>query len=157
MSGPERPPASGDLLPPLVLRCRPLPRYLWLFAALYFLLSGTVFLARGLESSEGGGLHVSRGLIGLIVGMCAAYYSARDCVARLVLDDHGFRLEGPLGGTAVSWGEVVDWRRRPPTGGPAPNILVRYGSSRRRLFVPLIYEESHALEVGLRQGGFPKY
>lgn len=157
MSGPERPPASSDLLPPLVLRCRPLPRYLWLFAALYFLLSGTVFLARGLESSEGGGLHVSRGLIGLIVGMCAAYYSARYCFARLVLDDHGFRLEGPLGGTAVTWGEVVDWRRRPPTGGPAPNILVRYGSSRRRLFVPLIYEESHALEVGLRQRGFPKY
>jgi hypothetical protein len=141
----------------MVLRCRPLPRYLWLFAALYFLLSGTVFLSRGIEASSGGGLQTSRGIIGLLVGVCAAYYTARYCFARLILDDRGFSLEGPLGGTAVSWRDVVDWRRRPPTGGPAPNILVLYGPNRRRLFVPLIYEESHALEVGLKQGGFPRY
>jgi hypothetical protein len=157
VSGPERPPDSTGGLPPLVLHCRPLPRYLWLAAAIYFLLSGTVFLARGLQGPAGDLMRTGRGVIGLLVGVCAAYYTARFCFARLILDDRGFSLHGPLGGASVSWGEIVDWRRRPPRGGPAPNILVRYGPDGRRLFVPLIYEESHALEVGLQQRGFPRY
>jgi len=45
----------------------------------------------------------------------------------------------------------------PSDGGPAPNILVLYGPDRRRLSCRLIYEESHALEVGLMQRGFPRY
>ena len=157
MNETERPPASAGGLPPLVLRCRPLPRTLWLVAALYFLVTGTVFLARGSEHSAVGSLHASRGVLGLLVGLCAAYYTARYCFARLILDDRGFRLQGPLGGTAVSWTEIVDWHRRPAKGGLAPNILILYGPDRRRLFVPLIYEESHALEVGLMQRGFPTY
>ena len=64
---------------------------------------------------------------------------------------------GPLGDNQVAWSEVVDWRRRPPAGGPVPHIVVLHGPDRRRLFVPLIYEESHALEVGLQQRGFPRY
>jgi len=157
VNGPERPPASTGDLPPLVLRCRPLPRYLWLAAALYFLLTGTAFLALGAEPSARGSLYPWRGVLGLIVGVCAAYYTARYCFASLILDDRGFRLQGPLGGRGVAWSEVADWRRRPPKGGPAPNILVLYGAGKRRLFVPLIYEESHALEVGLQQRGFPRY
>ena len=157
MNETERPPASTGGLPPLVLRCRPFPRTLWLVSTLYFLVTGTIFLARDSQHSAAGGLYASRGVLGLLVGLCAAYYTARYCFARLILDDRGFRLQGPLGQTAVSWTEVVDWRRRPPTGGPAPNILVLYGPDRRRLFVPLIYEESHALEVGLMQRGFPRY
>jgi len=148
---------SPDGLPPLVLRCRPLPRYLWLVAALYFLLTGTAFLARGMEPFALGSLYPWRGVLGVLVGVCAAYYTARYCFARLILDDRGFRLQGPLGATEVSWSEIVDWRRRPPKGGPAPNVLVLYGPDRRRLFVPLIYEESHALEVGLQQRAFPRY
>ena len=157
MNETERPPASTGGLPPLVLRCRPFPRTLWLVSTLYFLVTGTIFLARDSQHSAAGGLYASRGVLGLLVGLCAAYYTARYCFARLILDDRGFRLQGPLGGTAVSWTEIVDWRRRPPKGGLAPNILVLYGPDRRRLFVPLIYEESHALEVGLMQRGFPRY
>jgi len=157
VSGPPPPAAPGVTLPPLVLRCRLLPRSLHLAAALYFLLTGTLFLARGMEQPDAGNLLIWRGGLGLLVGACAAYYTARFCFARLVLDDRGFRLTGPLGERDVSWSDVVDWRRRPPTGGPIPNILVLYGADRRRLFVPLIYEESHALEVGLQQRGFPRY
>ncbi len=157
MSGPQHPAGSHDALPPLVLRCRLLPRSLHLAAALYFLLTGTAFLARGMEQPAPGNFMIWRGALGLLVGACAAYYTARYCFARLIIDDRGFRLSGPLGEKDVSWSEVVDWRRRPPTGGPVPNVLVLYGPGRRRLFVPLIYEESHALEVGLQQRGFPRY
>ncbi len=157
MSEPEHPPDPTDGLPPLVLRCRPLPRSLHLVAASYFLLTGTAFLARGMVHPSPGRLLVLRGCVGLLVGACAAYYTARYCFARLIIDDRGFRLKGPLGENEVSWSVVVDWRRRPPKGGPFPNVLIFYGPDRRRLYVPLIYEESQALEVGLRQRGFPKY
>ena len=157
MSGPPPPSVPDSPLPPLVLRCRFLPRSLHLAAALYFLLTGTAFLARGMEQPAPGNLLIWRGVLGLLVGACAAYYTARYCFSRLIIDDRGFRLSGPLGDKVVSWSEVVDWRRRPPTGGPVPNILVLHGPDRRRLFVPLIYEESHALEVGLQQRGFPRY
>jgi len=157
VSGPPRPAGSHETLPPLVLRCRPLPRSLHLAAALYFLLTGTLFLARGMQQPVPGNLMIWRGAIGLLVGACAAYYTARYCFARLIIDDRGFTLSGLLGEKNVSWSDVVDWRRRPPSGGPVPNILVLHGPDRRRLFVPLIYEESHALEIGLQQRGFPRY
>lgn len=152
-------PDGPGSLPALVLRCRLFPRLLHVAAALYFLGTGTVFLARGaaLPGSAWTNPWIWRGAIGLLVGSCAAWYAARYGFARLVLDDHGFALDGPLGETRVGWREVHAWRRRPPAGGPFPNILLVYGESRRRLFVPLIYEESHALEVGLAQQGFPKY
>jgi hypothetical protein len=157
VSGPERPAGSRDALPPLVLRCRILPRSLHLAAALYFLASGTLFLARGMERLTPSNFMIWRGGLGLLVGGCAAYYTARYCFASLILDDRGFRLSSPLGDTDVSWSEVVDWRRRPPKGGLVPSIQVLHGLDRRRLFVPLIFEESHALEVGLQQRGFPRY
>jgi hypothetical protein len=157
VSGPPHPPDLNHNLPPLVLRCRLLPRFLHLVAALYFLLTGTAFLARGMEHPAPGSLLVWRGALGLVVGACAAYYAARYCFARLIIEDRGFRLSGPLGETEVPWSDVVDWRRRPPRGGPFPNILVLHGPDRRRLFVPLIYEESHVLEIGLQQRGFPRY
>ena len=157
MSGPPRPVGSHETLPPLVLRCRPLPRFLHLAAALYFLLTGTLFLSRGMQQPDPGNFTLWRGAVGLLVGACAAYYAARYCLARLIIDDRGFRLAGPLGDNQVAWSEVVDWRRRPPAGGPVPHIVVLHGPDRRRLFVPLIYEESHALEVGLQQRGFPRY
>ena len=158
--GPELDPPGASApggLPPLVLRCRPWPRLLHLLAALYLLSTGTIFLSRGLEGPEGADAFLWRGGIGLLLGACAAWYTARYGFARLVIDDRGFALRGPLGDSAIAWGEVIDWRRRPPRGGPFPNILVLYGADRRRLFVPLIYEESHALELGLLQRGFPKF
>ena len=157
MSGAPHPPEPAVALPPLVLRSRPLPRYLGLTAALYFLLTGTAFLARGMEGSVPGRLLVWRGAIGLLIGGCAAYFTARYCFSRLILDGRGFRLRGPLGETEVAWGAVIEWRRRPRAGGLAPNILVLFGDERRRLFIPLLYEESQALEVGLAQRGFPRY
>ncbi len=157
MNDKEHPPGATGSLPPLVLRCRPLPRYLHLVGALYFLLTGTAFLARGLEQPGPTGLLIWHGALGLVVGACAAYYTARYCFARLILDDRGFRLLGPLSHKEVSWSDVVDWRRRPPKGGSFPKILVFHGPNRRRLYVPLIYEDSHALEVGLGQRGFPSY
>ncbi|HYS78288.1 MAG TPA: YcxB family protein [Candidatus Dormibacteraeota bacterium] len=157
MSGPPHPPDPAAALPPLVLRSRPLPRYLWLTAAFYFLLTGTAFLARGLEGSVPGRLLVWRGAVGLVIGACAAYYTARYCFSRLIIDERGFRLRGPLGETEVPWSAVIEWRRRPRAGGLAANVLVVFGDGRRRLFIPLLYEESQALEVGLAQRGFPRY
>jgi len=150
------PPAEGDL-PPLVLGCRPLPRLIHLAGACYFLVTGTLFLARGTGHPGAGAGSIVAGCMGLLLGGWTAWYTARYGFARLILDDGGFALSGPLGETRVAWSEVVDWRRRPPVGGPFANVLIVYGPERRRLFLPLIYEESQALEVGLRQRGFPKY
>jgi len=157
VSGPPHSPDPAVDLPPLVLRSRPLPRYLWLTVALYFLLTGTVFLARGMGGSAAGRPLVWRGAFGLLIGGCAAYFTARYCFSRLIIDERGFTLRGPLAETEVSWRAVIDWRRRPRAGGLAPNLLIVYGDGRRRLFVPLLYEESQALEVGLAQRGFPRY
>jgi hypothetical protein len=93
----------------------------------------------------------------LVAGAFSACYAGRYCLARLILDERGFRLQGPLGERQVHWSEVLEWKRRPAAGGPAANLLIVYGPERRRLFVPLIYEESHALEVALAQRGFPRY
>ncbi len=157
MSGPPHPPEPDVALPPLVLRGRPLPRYLGLTAALFFLLTGTAFLARGMEGSAPGRLLAWRGAIGLLIGGCAAYFTARYGFSRLIIDERGFTLSGPLGETVVPWSAVIEWRRRPRAGGLLPNVLIVFGDGRRRLFVPLLYEESQALEVGLAQRGFPRY
>ncbi len=140
----------------MVLRCRPLPRALGIAASLYFLATGTLFLSRGLAVSPTDGA-LWRGAAGLLIGACAAHFTARYCLARLLLDEVGFRLKSPIGERGVAWKDVVDWRRRPVQGGLAPNILVIHGAARRRLFVPLVFEESQALEVGLQQRGFPRY
>jgi hypothetical protein len=158
VKGPPPPPgAPPESLPPLVLRCRPLPRWLHSFAALTFLMTGTASLSRGLEPPGGGAWLIWQGAIGVAAGACAAYYTARYCFARLLLDDKGFSLRGPLAQKDVSWSEVVDWRRRPQAGGAFPMLLVLHGPDRRRTYVPLIYEESEALEIGLAQRGFPRY
>ncbi len=157
MSRPTDPDGPARALPPLVLNSRPLPRWLLLGAALCFLLTGTVFLARDLDGAAPRTPFVWRGALGLVLGAWAAYATARYGCARLILDERGFRLAGPLGETEVPWSEVVDWRRHPRSGGLAPGLFVVFGAERRRVFVPLIYEESQALEVGLAQRGFPRY
>lgn len=157
MSRPPNPIEPARRLPPLVLRSRPLPRWLLPAAALYFLLTGTWFLARDLDRTAPRTSFVWRGVIGLVIGACAAYSAARYGFARLIIDERGFTLAGPLGVTEVLWNEVVDWRRRPRSGGLAAGLFVVFGAERRRLYVPLIYEESQALEVGLAQRGFPRY
>ena len=87
----------------------------------------------------------------------SACYAGRYCLSRLVLDEIGFRLVGPLVERQVLWSDVREWKRRPAHGGPAAGVLIVHGAARRRLFIPLIYEESQALVVGLAQRGFPRY
>ncbi|HXH28686.1 MAG TPA: hypothetical protein VNL37_06550 [Candidatus Polarisedimenticolia bacterium] len=95
-------------------------------------------------------------LILLPAGAGCAWLVARYGFARLVLDERGFALVGPLGGAFVAWSEVEEWTRWSGLGGP-PTLHVVHGAGRRRLSVPLIYEESHILEVGLHQRGFPRF
>ncbi|MEK7799570.1 MAG: hypothetical protein AAB297_07050 [Acidobacteriota bacterium] len=161
MSGEALPPASPAPpeagLPPLVLHCRPWPRNLGIALAVCFLLSGTAVVARPAARPDSGPTFPWQGAGILLAGACSACYAGRYCLSRLVLDEIGFRLEGPLVERGVRWSEVLEWKRLPSIGGPTPIVLLVYGPARRRLFIPLIYEESQALLVGLEQHGFPRY
>lgn len=148
--------SARDPLPPLVLRCRPAYRLLYSATAIVLLAAGTACLA-GLDAAP------SRAWLGTLappillgLGATCAYFVTRYCFARLVLDDAGFRLVGPLDARDVPWASVVRWERRTQRGGP-PTVRVVHGPARRRLSIPLIYEDCHILEVGLSQGGFPRY
>jgi hypothetical protein len=110
---------------------------------------------RGLDRPESASAW--QGGLVLLAGAACAGLAGRYGLARLVLDEHGFRLQGFLVDRSVRWTEIQDWRPFSPGGGPAASVLVVYGAARRRLFVPLIYEESQALPVGLAQRGFPRY
>lgn len=92
----------------------------------------------------------------LVVGAGCAHFFLRYGTARLVLDDDGFRLEGPLlTAVTVRWAGVTEYRVRPGTPGPATLTLTRAEGD--RLTVPLIYEEAYLLELGLGQRGFPRF
>jgi hypothetical protein len=141
-------------LPPLVLHCRPLWRLSGLVVAAVLLGLGVLGLA-GMQGAETD-VPAWAAPILLAAGAACAWFVARYGFARLVLNDRGFSLVGPLGKTSVAWSEVERWTRRPGLGGPA-TLHVVHGPERRRLSVPLIYEESHILEVGLHQRGFPRF
>ena len=153
MSPADPPPA----LPPLVLPCRPGPRNLVIALSLGLLTVGTALLARDLERPESASPSAWQGAIVLLAGAVCAGLAGRYALARLVLDERAFRLHGLLVDRTVRWADIRDWRPFPPAGGPAAGVLVVYGEARHRLFVPLVYEESQALPVGLAQRGFPRY
>ncbi len=153
---PGRIPVEEPSLPPLVLRCRPVWRLLFGLGAGVLLVLGTGGLARaGIDPAPSWALTAAP-LVCLASGCGCAYFAARYCLARLVLDDRGFSLKGPLGGREVAWAAVVRWERLSGRGGPA-SLRVVHGPGRRRLTVPLIYEDCHVLEIGLQQRGFPRY
>lgn len=159
MSGEALPPVPpGEAgLPPLVLRCRPWPRNLGIALAVSCLLSGTALLAQGPARPEAARAFPWQGMAILAAGAVSACYAGRYCLARLVLDEIGFRLVGPLVERQVLWSDVLEWKRRPAYGGPAAGVLIVHGAARRHLFIPLIYDESQALVVGLAQRGFPRF
>ena len=148
--------SAREPFPSLVLRCRPVYRLIYGATALSLLGGGAACLAWDDADSSLAWLRAWAPPILLGLGAACAYFVARYCFARLVLDDAGFRLVGPLGRTDVSWASVVHFERRAQHGGPA-TLRVVHGSGRRRLSIPLIYEDSHALEVGLSQRRFPRY
>ncbi len=148
--------SAAEPLPSLVLRCRLFFRMLYGTSAFLLLATGTACLAGVDGDPQYPWLTTWAPPILLVSGGACAYFVARYCFARLVLDDHGFRLIGPLGQSEVAWATVVRWERRPQRGGPA-TLRVVHGPERRRLSIPLIYENSHILEVGLGQRRFPSY
>jgi len=92
----------------------------------------------------------------IMAGAGCAYFSARYCLARLILDERGFRLVGPLSRVEVHWNSVVRWQSGKAPAGPDV-VRIVHGSGERRLSIPLIYHDSHALVIGLHQGHFPEY
>jgi hypothetical protein len=95
------------------------------------------------------------GIVLLAFGAGCAAFFLRYCLARVLLSDRGFVLTGPLRAPEdVPWSEVVAWRRVRIGAGPA-TLRIVHGPGRRRLSVPMIYEDSHLLEIGLGQGRFP--
>ena len=148
--------SDPDRLPPLVLRCKPVWRLSIGVAAVTLTLVGTAGLARAFPGRAGDLPPVwVAGLI-LLVGVGCTWFVGRYCLSRLVLDEKGFGLVGPLVNHRVAWGSVVRWERRRPRGGPS-TVRIVHGPDRRLLSIPLIYEDSHALEVGLAQRHFPQY
>ncbi len=147
--------SPDDPLPPLILRCRPGFLVLYAASSILLLAAGTACLA-GLDAVRSGAwLTTVAPPILLALGAATGYFVGRYCLARLILDDEGFRLIGPLGGCRVSWGSVVRWERRRQRGGPA-TLRILHGPDGRLLTIPLIYEESDRLEEGLEQGRFPR-
>lgn len=150
------PPPHGRALPALVLRCRLAWRFACALASIFLLGAGAGVLARATDPAAPPRPDDWTAPFLLIAGAACAYFTTRYCLAVLVLDDQGFRLSGPLVDHAVAWSALVAWARVPPKGGGAV-VRVVHGPDRRRLTIPLIYEESHLLEVGLAQRGFPRF
>lgn len=156
-NAPAGPPEVIDRsgLPPLVLRCRPIWRLACGGTALALLGLGAATLASGLTPGVPGPAALGAAALLFLLGAGCAQFFLRYCLARLTLDDSGFRLAGPLhGGHAVAWAEVRDWRRARRIAGPGA-IFIVHGRERFRLSVPLIYEDGHLLEIGLGQRRFP--
>jgi hypothetical protein len=91
----------------------------------------------------------------LIAGMGAASFVARFGLSVVTVDERGFRVAGPFIREEVEWQRVERFARLPPRGGPAL-LRVVHGDTGRRLTLPLIYRDSHLLELGLLQRGFPR-
>ncbi|MGH9750344.1 MAG: hypothetical protein ACRD5D_07470 [Candidatus Polarisedimenticolia bacterium] len=153
---PGAPPGPPSDLPPLALRCRPVWRLLYGAAALALFVLGSDALVEAVHDPAADMPALATAPILLLAGAGCAYFTARYGLATLVLDDTGFRLAGPLGSDRVEWIEVIEWSRFPRHGGFGI-LRVVAGTTRRRVTVPLIYEDAHLLELGLAQRRFPRY
>jgi len=147
---------SGDQeLPALVLRCR----HVWLLtgslSSLLLLVASAAAMA-GAVLPDGGGVPLWTAPIFLSGGAGVAYVTVRYGLAKLSLDDRGFRLEGPLSTAEVEWTAVQRYSCRRGVVGPA-TLQVVHGQDLRRLSVPLIYENSEVLLIGVAQRRFPQY
>ena len=148
---------GSPALPPLILRCRPVWCVAYGGAAALLLGLGAAALAGEAGSSAAGALTIAAALVLFAFGAGCAQFFLRYCLARLALDDRGFTISGPLvAARAVAWEAVVEWERARAAAGPAALRIV-HGPGRERLSVPLIYEDSHLLEVGLHQRHFPDW
>ena len=155
MSGPSGDRPEATALPPLVLRCRPLWRLAYGGTALVLLSLGASTLAADFAPGGPRLVTVGTAVVLFLLGAGCAQFFLRYCLARLSLTDRGFCVAGPLrGGDEIAWADVRDWRRtRRPAGHGTLHIV--HGPARLRLSVPLIYEDSHLLEIGLGQNHFP--
>lgn len=155
IASPRTPP--GDLsLPPLVLTCRPRWRLGFLVSASSLMVIGLAGLADRFRVGGDAAIPVSLSAVLVLVGAGCAWFTARFCLAQLILDERGFRLVGPLSRDEVRWDAVVRWESRAvPTGPDVVRIV--YGPGEKRITIPLIYNDSHALVIGLGQGHFPEY
>lgn len=153
---PEGPASSAPPgpLPPLVLRCRLSWRLISSLTALLLLALGAEALGESMADPAADTLTFWTPPILLAGGALCAYFAARYCLATLTLDDSGFRLSGPLGRAEVAWTEIAGWARVPGRFGPGV-LRVVVGADRRRLTVPLIYEDTHLLEAGIAERRFP--
>jgi len=145
---------APDPLPPLILSCRPHWRLALMLTAIVLLGLATAILAGDPEPDPPGPVAIAAAAILFLLGAGCAHLFLRYALARLVLDERGFRLEGPFrSGAAVRWEAVTSWR--PVRTGLGPRTLRILHDGRRRLSLPLIYEDAHLLEVGLAQRHFP--
>jgi hypothetical protein len=142
-------------LPPLVLGCRPIWRLAYGGLAIALLGLGASALASDARPGGSDLLTLGAAVALFLIGAGCAQFFLRFCLARLMLDDGGFRLAGPLRGSgSVAWSDVRDWRRIRRLLGHG-TIQIVHGAGRSRLSVPLIYEDGHLLELGLIQRRFP--
>jgi len=146
---------APDPLPPLVLSCRPPWRLALLMTAVVLLGLATATLAGDPAPDPPGPVAAPVAAILFLLGAGCAHLFLRYALARLVLDERGFRLEGPFHrGVEVLWDGVTSWRT--VRTGPGPRTLRILHHGRHRLSVPLIYEDAHLIEVGLAQRHFPR-
>ena len=140
----------GTSVPPLVLRCRTAWRLgIGGVAASLLALAASCLAAGAPEGPPGAALLFAAGAL-------TTSFFLRYCLAALELSDQGFRLRGPFSAAIeVGWSEVRAWRRRGAPFGPAWLRVEPRG--RRRVTIPLLYEDAHLLELGLHQGGFPAW
>jgi hypothetical protein len=153
---PDPPSEDPPSLPPLVLSCRAVWRLSFSLATVGLLVLGAGGLARAGDEDSASWMATAAPVVLLLSGGGCAYFTGRYCFARLVLDDRGFSLAGPLGSREVGWDSIVRWERVPGRGGPA-SLRIVHDPGPRRLTVPLIYEDGHVLEIGLGQRQFPKF
>ncbi|MCZ6696044.1 MAG: hypothetical protein O7A63_05810 [Acidobacteria bacterium] len=156
MSTAPRTPPGDITLPPLVLTCRPAWRISFLFSATSLMVIGIAGLADRFRAGADDAIPIALSAVLIMVGSGCAYFAARYCLARLSLDEQGFRLVGPLSHDEVRWNAVVRWESRTAPIGPDV-VRIVHGPGERRLSIPLIYHDSHALVIGLGQGHFPDY
>ena len=146
---------APDPLPPLVLSCRSRWRLALLATAIVLLVLATVTVAGDPDPGFPGPAALTAAAVLFLFGAGCAQLFLRYGLARLVLDERGFRIEGPFHpGALVRWENVTSWR--PVRTGLGPRTLRILHDGRRRLSLPLIYEDAHLIEVGLAQRHFPR-
>jgi len=123
--------------------------------AIVLLGLATATLAGDPAPGPPGPVAVTAAAVLFLLGAGCAQLFLRYALARLVLNERGFRLEGPFHrGAEVRWDGVTTWRT--VRTGPGPRTLRVLHDGRRRLSLPLIYEDAHLIEVGLAQRHFPR-